>query len=77
MKTYRKGAVGALMDEYERAVAEIRAIVERMPDADFEVIRDTQTLDEDCRSVQTIMSHVVGAGYGYARLIREAFGTVE
>lgn len=72
-ESYRKGAIGALMDEYERAAAELRELVEQIPDDDFVQVVDSQTKDEDCRSVQTIMSHVVRAGYGYADYIREQF----
>lgn len=70
-QSYRSGAIGALMDEYERAAAELTRLVEQIPDDDFERVVDSQTQDEDCRSVQTIMSHVVRAGYGYADYIRE------
>jgi uncharacterized damage-inducible protein DinB len=72
-KTYRSGALGALMDEYERAASELRRLVEQIPDDDFVRVVDLQTKDDDCRSVQTIMSHVVRAGYGYADYIREQF----
>jgi len=72
-KTYRSGAIGALMDEYERAAAELRRVVEQIPDEEFVRVVDSETKDEECRSVQTIMSHVVGAGYGYADYIREQF----
>ncbi len=72
-KTYRSGALGALMDEYERAASELERLVERIPEDDFVRVVDLQTKDEDCRSVQTIMSHVVRAGYGYADYIREQF----
>jgi uncharacterized damage-inducible protein DinB len=71
--TYRSGAIGALMDEYERAASELKRLIERVPDDDFERVVDSQTKDEACRSVQTIMSHVVKAGYGYADYIREQF----
>ena len=74
MKTYRQGAVGALMDEYERVVAELEGILEEISDADFELVRDTETRDENCRSIQTILTHVVGAGYGYAGMMRDAWG---
>ena len=70
-KSYRSGAIGALMDEYERAAAELARLVEQIPDDDFERVVDSQTKDESCRSAQTIMSHVVRAGYGYADYIRE------
>lgn len=72
-KTYRKGAVGALMDEYERATAEMTKILESISDEEYARIRDTETKDDDCRSIQTIMTHVVGAGYGYAGLMRDAW----
>ena len=70
---YRNGAIGALMDEYERAAAELRRLIERIPEDDFVRVVDSRTKDEDCRSVQTIMSHVVRAAYGYADYIREQF----
>jgi uncharacterized damage-inducible protein DinB len=72
-KTYRSGAIGALMDEYERAASELKLLVEQIPEDDFMRVVDSQTKDDDCRSVQTIMSHVVRAGYGYADYIREQF----
>jgi uncharacterized damage-inducible protein DinB len=73
-KTYRRGAVGALMDEYERAASELRRVVEHMSEDDFLRILDQETADDNCRSVQTIMAHVVNAGYGYADNLRTSLG---
>lgn len=72
-KAYRKGALGAMMDEYERAASELKRLVEQIPDDEFVRIIDPQTRNENCRSVQTIMAHVVSAGYGYADYIRHFF----
>lgn len=72
-ESYRKGAVGALMDEYERAAWELGRLVERIPEEDVVRVADAETEDEACRSVQTIMSHVVNAGYGYADYLRGVF----
>lgn len=72
-ESYRRGAIGALMDEYERAASELVRLVVRIPEEEFARVVDSQTEDEDCRSVQTIMSHVVGAGYGYADYLRKQF----
>lgn len=72
-ESYRPGAVGALMDEYERAAGELRRLVERIAPDDFARVVDPQTEDEDCRSVQTILSHVVNAGYSYADYLRGVF----
>lgn len=73
LEDYRKGAIGALMDEYERAAIELKTIVENIGEDDYTRIVDTETKDEDCRSIQTIMNHVVYAGYGYANGIRRQF----
>lgn len=70
---YRKGAVGALMDEYERAASELKSLVESVGAADYERLADAETKDADCHSIQTIMNHVVHAGYGYANAIRRKF----
>lgn len=59
------------MDEYERAASELTRLVEQIPDDDFVRVVDSETKDDDCRSVQTIMSHVDRAAYGYADYIRE------
>ena len=74
MKLYRKGALGALMDEYERAASELKLVLQAISADEFMEILDARTKDEQCRSVQTIISHVVGAGYGYADYIRKIFG---
>ncbi|MDQ2976277.1 MAG: DinB family protein [Acidobacteriota bacterium] len=73
IKPYRKGPLGALMDEYERAAIELKHLVEQISEDDFVQVIDSQTKDDNCRSVQTIMSHVVSAGYSYADYTRELF----
>lgn len=65
--------LGALMDEYERASIDLKSILEDLSQEDFVLIRDTQTQDEDCRSIQTIMRHVVQSGYTYANYILSVF----
>jgi uncharacterized damage-inducible protein DinB len=72
-RTYRKGPVGAMMDEYERASGELIGILEGISDEEYGRIRDTQTQDDDCRSIETIMTHVIRAGYGYAGYMRTAW----
>ena len=71
---YDKGPLGALMDEYERALNEYIDIVTQLPSERYEAILDPLTQDNDCRSVQSISSHVLWCGYGYADAVREAFG---
>lgn len=73
-KLYRTGAIGALMDEYERVFIDLKKILENIPQEKFVKIYDNTTTDEHCRSVQTIMRHVVAAGYRYANQIRIFLG---
>ena len=61
------------MDECERAAAEFRRLIAGLTEEQYTRIVDAETADENCRSAQTIMSHVVAAGYGYADYIRAAF----
>ncbi len=72
-KIYRKGPLGALMDEYEKAMEEYKIKIAQLSDADFVKIVDPNTEDPDCRSAQTICQHVIASGYGYANYIRSRF----
>lgn len=73
-KTYRQGAVGALLDEYERAIADLQQTITDISDEELITIADNKTSDTRCKSVQTILSHVVSAGRGYAVYIRQLKG---
>ena len=68
-KSFRPGNIGALMDEYERASSDLRELILSFTQEEFEKILDDKTDDEDCRSVQTIMHHVISAGYRYLNQI--------
>jgi uncharacterized damage-inducible protein DinB len=60
------------MDEYERAALELGRLAGSLNDGEFVRVRDEKTEDEHCRSILTIMNHVVRSGYGYADYIRSA-----
>ena len=68
------GAIGALLDEYERAIEDLKSILNTVTDTELTTIVDTQTDDDDCRSIQTIMAHVVRSAYGYAITVRNHEG---
>jgi len=63
-KPYRQGAVGALLDLYERAIADLQETIADISDEELITIVDSKTSNPKCRSVQTIISHVVSSGYG-------------
>ena len=59
------GTIGALLDEYEKALNELKQIIKPLSQSQLIEIVDHQTKDEDCRSVQTILTHVIQSGYTY------------
>ena len=67
MGKYRdSGAIGALLDEYERAIDELKKVLNSVSSEELLAVVDSKTNDPDCKSIQTILSHIVRAGYGYA-----------
>ncbi len=75
MTTFRQnGAIGALLDEYERAVKDLKAEISLLTPEELTEIVDKQTNDPDCQSIQTILTHVVRSGYGYIVYMRKHLG---
>lgn len=70
----RTGPFGALMDEYERAAADLFRILSHLTQEEYTRIRDTETEDPDCVSIQSVMNHLVSSGYSYSIYIRTHFG---
>ena len=73
-KTYRQGAVGALLDEYERAIADLQNTIADISDNELISIADNKTNDSNCKSIQTVLAHVVSSGIAYATDIRQLLG---
>ncbi len=59
------GSKLVLLCEYRRAIDELIATIQHISNAELMTIIDVDTKDEDCRSIQTILSHVVCSGFGY------------
>ncbi|SMO52689.1 DinB family protein [Solitalea koreensis] len=70
-----KGAVNALLGEYERAISELRQTISDISEAELNTIVDNTTLDPNCKSIQTILAHVVRAAYSYAIYIQKLKGS--
>jgi uncharacterized damage-inducible protein DinB len=74
VKTNRPGAAGALLDEYEKALNELLDVINDISNDELVTTADNQTNDPNCRSIQTILSHVVRSAYVYAIYIRNMRG---
>lgn len=69
-----KGAVTALLQIYADTVGDLKKLLFDITEEDLWKIRDEKTGNPDCRSIQTIMAHVVYAGFGYATFIQNLDG---
>lgn len=73
--TFRKnGAIGALLDEYEKSILELSRLIQTISHKELITIADELTKDPECKSIQTVLSHVITSGYGYAIIIRKTMG---
>lgn len=68
------GAIGALLDEYEKALSELKDAIESLSKSQLTEVVDPNAEDEDCRSIQTVLTHVVQSGYTYTVEIRKWIG---
>lgn len=67
---YRTGAIGSILDEYEKALFELKSVVRDFNETDYSRLVEGE--DTHCHSVEVITNHVVRAGYGYSKYIRDA-----
>lgn len=75
LSEYRdRGAIGALLDEYEKALLELLACIHPVTQEELTHQVDHETKDKDCISIQSILTHVVHAGYNYVVVIRQYKG---
>ncbi|SEB81619.1 hypothetical protein SAMN04489761_1858 [Tenacibaculum sp. MAR_2009_124] len=74
-KNFRdNGAAGAILDEYEKSVEDLITIIQGITRKQLPHTVDNQTQDEDCKSIQSILTHVVSSGYNYVIAIRKWLG---
>jgi len=66
---FRKGVIGALLDEYQNAVNDLKKNISDINETDLKIISDHKTSNKDCVSVQSVLTHVVLCGYNYMTMI--------
>lgn len=69
---YRPGAIGAMTDEYEKALHELIVVLKTIPDDIF--LNSDDSKEEDFKSIRNITLHIVRSGYAYSNYIRKSFG---
>ena len=63
--------VKALMEEYRRSAVDLKQILASISSTEFENITNPSSNDPDCKSIQTIVLHIISSGYIYANMIQE------
>ncbi len=74
IKYRTNGAVGALLDEYEKAIYELTLTIDGLDEKGLVFVVDSETKDEDCKSIQTLLTHIVQSGFTYVVEIRKWLG---
>lgn len=66
--------MASLLAEYKKIIVELQNVIEGISDADLVFVVDKETQNPDCRSIQTVLAHVVSSGYSYCVYIRNFKG---
>ena len=75
MRKFRNnGAIGAILDEYEKAVIELDKVISDVTNNELIKIIDNETTNSDCKSIQTILTHLIRAGNIYVLEVRKMLG---
>lgn len=69
-----KGAVTAILEIYKQVIEDLKNSIKEISDDQLLTIIDSKTTDDNCRSLQTILSHIVSSGYSYATSIHNHRG---
>jgi uncharacterized damage-inducible protein DinB len=69
-----RGSTKALLEEYKKAVDELINVIRPLDYNQLSAIADNETKDADCKSIQTVLTHVVSSGYGYSVSIENSIG---
>ena len=73
-KFRNNGTIGALLDEYEKALNELIETINDISEKELVKTIDFETDDEDCRSIQSVLAHVVQSGYTYTIEVKKWLG---
>jgi uncharacterized damage-inducible protein DinB len=73
-KPASRRVITVLLAEYRRAIADLIARIEPVSPSRLAAIADPSTRDNDCVSIQSVLTHVVHCGYRYLKMMDEHLG---
>lgn len=65
-----QNAVNALLGEFEKAIIELQFVIQDISQEELIFTVDQETINPDCKSIQTILSHVISSRYSYCVYIQ-------
>ena len=68
------GSIKALLDEYKKAINELISVIKPLNYNQLSIVVDNDTKDIDCKSIQTILTHIIFSGYYYSVDIENSIG---
>ena len=70
-KNSSQNAVNALLEEYVNTIEQLKDIVRQIPKSHLIKTVDFTTENPDCKSIHTLLSHIVNSGYAYCEYIQK------
>jgi uncharacterized damage-inducible protein DinB len=68
------GSIKALLGEYKKAIDELIRVIKPISNNQLSSIADKDTNDSECKSIQTVLTHIVSSGYSYTVYIENSNG---
>lgn len=68
------GSIKALLGEYKKAIDELISVIQPLDSDRLSVVVDNETKDIECKSIQTVLTHIISSGYGYSVSIENYIG---
>jgi len=66
----KQNAVLAFLDEYKKAIIELKNVILDLNENELLEVVDNETLNPECKSIQSILTHVVSSGFSYCIYIQ-------
>lgn len=70
-ETGSQNAVNALLEEYVRTIEHLKNIIRQIPNSYLIKTVDFLTTNPDCKSIHTLLSHIINSGYAYCVYIQK------
>ena len=74
MNEKTKNAVNAILEVYQNVIEDLQFSIKNISADNLIKVVDLQTSNPDCKSIQTILAHVISSGYSYCVYIQNSLG---